>query len=148
MALAANLLVEPGFEDWTKAWTRVGSHAGSAHWDSRWINRTDSHTGAGYMIAAKHNAMEPFDDTTPVDVSFFQNVTDVPPGSYEASLWFKVGGEGEKWDGPGGADQWTRIVVYLWADKDRPRLVRTVMLPKIEVAKRIVEQAVRLLHWP
>src|SRR3990170_2560481 len=86
-ASAANLLVDPSFEDWTKVWTRAGTHAGSAHWDSRWIERADSHSGAVYMMAVKHNTMEPFDDSTPVDVSFFQRVGRLPAGECEASLY-------------------------------------------------------------
>lgn len=129
---AGNILVDPDFEDWTNAWTRAGTHAASTQWDSRWINRTDGRTGA-YILAVKHPEMEPFDDTTPVDVLLFQDVARITPGEWEASLWFKAGGEGAMWDGPGGADQWTRIVVYLWADEDRIQLVGSVLSPKIEV---------------
>jgi len=127
-----NLLVDPSFEDWTKAWTRAGTHPGSAHWDSRWIKREDGYHGA-YMMAVKHSAMEPFDDTTPVDVYFYQNLDEIEPGYYATSLLIRAGGQGDKWDGPGGADQWTQFVVYLWADRERTKLLQTVSSPKIEI---------------
>ena len=50
-----------------------------------------------------------------VNEYMYQNVA-VQPGQYEASMWFKSGGNGGAWDGPGGADQWADFRVYYWAD--------------------------------
>lgn len=130
--LAENLLVEPSFENWYPRWSRFGTEAAAVQWESKALKWDGGHTGVNYIVAIKHDKSEPRDNITPVDTELFQRAASVPPGKYEASLWFKVMGDGAKWDGPGGVDQWTRIVVYLWADTGYTKLVRIVESPKIE----------------